>query len=85
VTSESVVRPESKQTAGAEVARARNAEEDEADEVIVKLQHLDVDSADFDSQFAEFSKAVSEHAEADVSAADRWPAGWDAGRSPQAP
>jgi hypothetical protein len=50
---ESVVRPVSEQTAGAEVAQARNAEEDEADEVIAKLRHLDVDSADFDAQFAD--------------------------------
>jgi hemerythrin superfamily protein len=76
---ESVVRPESEQTAGADIVRARNAEEDEADEVIAKLQQLDVDSADFDSQFAEFSKAVSEHAEAEER--DEFPTIRD-GRSP---
>jgi hypothetical protein len=48
-----------------DIVLARNAEEDEADEVIAKPQQLDVDSTDFDRQFAEFSKAVSEHAEAE--------------------
>jgi hypothetical protein len=77
---ESVVRLVSDQTAGAEVAQARNAEEDEADEVIAKLQQLDVDSADFDAQFAEFTKAVSDHAEAEEH--DEFPTIRD-GRSPE--
>jgi hemerythrin superfamily protein len=62
---ESVVRPVTMQTAGADVAEARNAEEDEANEVIASLSKLDVDSEDFERQFAEFKQAVSDHAEAE--------------------
>jgi hypothetical protein len=62
---ESVVRPVSSETAGADVAEARNAEEKEAIEVIAALSKLDVESAECDSQFAEFKQAVSDHAEAE--------------------
>jgi hemerythrin superfamily protein len=62
---ESVVRPVTKETAGDGVVDARNAEEAEADEVIAALSELDVDSADFDAQFADFKQAVSDHAEAE--------------------
>jgi hemerythrin superfamily protein len=62
---ESVVRLVTRETAGEDVAEARNAEEDEANEVIASLSRLDVDSADFDSQFADFKQAVSDHAEAE--------------------
>jgi hemerythrin superfamily protein len=62
---ESVVRPVTQQTAGAEVATARNAEEDEANQVLAALKTLQVDSADFDAKFADFKRAVSDHAEAE--------------------
>ena len=62
---ESVVRPVTKETAGDGVADARNAEENEANEVIAALSELDVDSPEFDEQFAEFKQAVSDHAEAE--------------------
>ena len=62
---EAVVRPVSMQTAGQDVAEARNAEESEADAAVVALSQLDVDSAEFDSQFAAFTAAVSTHAEAE--------------------
>ncbi len=62
---ESVVRLVTKETAGAGVADARNAEENEANEVIAALSKLDVDSPQFDDQFAEFKQAVSDHAEAE--------------------
>lgn len=62
---EAVVRPVTEETAGADVADARNEEEAEADEVIATLKSLAVDSGDFDAKFAEFTKAVSDHAEAE--------------------
>ena len=62
---ESVVRPVTKETAGNGVSDARNAEEKEANEVIAALSELDVDSPEFDDQFAAFKRAVSDHAEAE--------------------
>jgi len=62
---ESVVRPVTKETAGPSVADARNAEEAEANQVIVALSALEVDSAQFDDQLEQFKQAVSEHAEAE--------------------
>ncbi len=47
------------------VADVRNAEENEANEVIAALSELDVDSPEFDEKFAEFKQAVSDHAEAE--------------------
>jgi len=62
---ESVVRPITKETAGEGVADARNAEEAEANDVIAALSELDVDSPEFDEEFATFKQAVSDHAEAE--------------------
>jgi len=62
---EMVLRPVSSDAAGKEVAEARNHEESEANEVLKKLEKLDVGSADFDQLLAEFEKAVDEHAEAE--------------------
>jgi len=62
---EMVLRPASRRSAGAQVAEARNEEEAEANEVLAKLEKLDIGSADFDTQFAEFEKAVDAHAEAE--------------------
>jgi len=62
---ETVVRPVTSKTAGKDVVEARNEEEDEANEAIAALSKLDVDSADFEAQFAEFKQAVTDHAEAE--------------------
>jgi hemerythrin superfamily protein len=62
---ESVIRPVTEEIAGVGVAEARNAEEAEANVVIAALKKLDVDSADFDAKFADFAKAVDDHAEAE--------------------
>ena len=62
---ESVVRPVTEETAGESVADARNAEEAEANALIAALSKLDVNSPEFGSQFAKFTKAVSDHAEAE--------------------
>jgi len=62
---EAVVRPVTMQTAGQDVAEARNAEESEANAAVAALSQLDVDSTEFDNQFAAFTAAVSTHAEAE--------------------
>jgi hypothetical protein len=48
--------------AGAAIADARNKEEDEASHVLAALEKMDVTSADFDRQLAEFQQAVDTHA-----------------------
>ncbi|HEY0486031.1 MAG TPA: hemerythrin domain-containing protein [Mycobacteriales bacterium] len=60
---EMIVRPVSKKIAGEAIADARNKEEDEANHVLAELEKMDVSSADFDRQLAEFEKAVNTHAE----------------------
>jgi hemerythrin superfamily protein len=62
---EAVVRPVAAQTAGEDEAEARNAEEAEADATVAALLELDVDSAEFNTQFAAFKEAVDAHAEAE--------------------
>jgi hemerythrin superfamily protein len=62
---EMVLRPVTSNTAGKAVADARNQEESEANEVLAKLEKLDVASADFDSLLADFEKSVDQHAEAE--------------------
>jgi hypothetical protein len=62
---EMVVRPATAKAGAKDVADARNAEEQEANEVLAELEKLDVGSADFDQQLAGFEKAVDEHAEAE--------------------
>jgi hypothetical protein len=47
---------------GDEVAQARLAEEQEADDAIAELTRLGTDHADFDAKFEEFRQAVLEHA-----------------------
>ena len=64
---EMVVRPVSKSVAGESVADARNHEEAEANEVLKKLEGLDVGSAEFDKTLASFEKSVDEHAEKEQS------------------
>ena len=60
---EMVLRPVSAQTAGHEVADARNAEEREANRVLAQLEHLDVTSGEFEEAFRDFQRSVLEHAE----------------------
>jgi hypothetical protein len=60
-----IVRPivEAEQQGGE--ADERNAEEQQADQSLAVLSAMDVDSDDFEIQFAEFKTAVTEHAEAE--------------------
>jgi iron-sulfur cluster repair protein YtfE (RIC family) len=62
---QAVVRPVTARNAGPEIADARTEEEQQADDVIAQLAVLDVDSDQFDDQFADFKQAVTEHAEAE--------------------
>jgi len=57
-----VLRPVSSQTAGTEVADARNAEEKEANRVLSELDGLDATSPEFDTLFRDFQTSVLEHA-----------------------
>jgi hemerythrin superfamily protein len=59
---EMVLRPVSSQTAGTEVADARNAEEKAANQVLSELDGLDVTSDEFDTLFRKFQESVLEHA-----------------------
>lgn len=60
-----MLRPVSRKTAGDSVAEARNSEEEEANKVLVQLEKLDVDSADFDQLLASFQQDVLRHAESE--------------------
>jgi hemerythrin superfamily protein len=62
---EMVLRPITENIAPEGVAAARNAEEQEANEVLKQLESVDIDSADFQRQFAELKKSVDEHAESE--------------------
>jgi hypothetical protein len=60
---ELVLRPVSTDIAGQAVADARNDEESEANEVLKKLEAMDVDDPDFDIKLKGFQHAVEQHAE----------------------
>jgi hemerythrin superfamily protein len=60
---EMVLRPVTERIAGAGVADARNAEEQEANVVLKRLEKVDLESPDFERQFAELKDAVDAHAE----------------------
>jgi hemerythrin superfamily protein len=62
---EMVLRPVTEKIAASGVAEARNAEEQEANEVLKKLEDVDLESPDFDRQFAELKEAVDAHAESE--------------------
>ena len=62
---EMILRPVSSEAAGESVTDARNEEEAEANEVLKRLEKMDVDSAEFTSLLAEFRSSVEEHAEAE--------------------
>jgi hemerythrin HHE cation binding domain-containing protein len=59
---EMVLRPISSKDAGAEVADARNEEEREATRTLTVLEMMDVSGTEFDRMFAEFERAVLDHA-----------------------
>lgn len=60
---EMIVRPVAKDTAGPREADARNHEEQEANKVLAQLEKMDVTGTEFDARFAEFERAVIDHAE----------------------
>lgn len=62
---EMIVRPVTKDAAGEGVADARNHEEAQANEVLQKLEKMDVSSAEFDELLASFEKSVDDHAESE--------------------
>jgi hemerythrin superfamily protein len=62
---EMVLRPVTSKAGGDAIAGARNEEEAEANEVLKKLESMDVTTADFDAQLTEFEKSVDDHAEAE--------------------
>src|SRR3954471_20406160 len=55
---EMVLRPVTSNAVGKDVADARNQEESDANEVLKKLEKLDVTTADFDALLADFEKSV---------------------------
>src|SRR3954451_25001330 len=60
---EMIVRPLTRKAPGGEqVADSRMAEENEAKEVLAKLEKMDVDSAEFTATFQEFRLSVLKHA-----------------------
>lgn len=59
---EMVLRPVSREAAGDAVAEARNAEEKEANEVLARLEDMDVDSMEFGDAFTDFERSVLAHA-----------------------
>jgi hemerythrin superfamily protein len=59
---EMVLRPISTKDAGTDVAAARNEEEREAARDLTVLEMMDVSSAEFDRKFADFERAVLDHA-----------------------
>jgi len=60
-----VLRPNTAERVNQRIAKARTEEEVEATKALAELEHLDVDSTAFAASFAEFEKAVTEHAEAE--------------------
>jgi hemerythrin superfamily protein len=64
---EMVLRPVTEKAGAESVAKARNQEEAEANEVLKELEKMDVASADFDAKLASFEKSVDEHAEKEES------------------
>jgi hemerythrin HHE cation binding domain-containing protein len=59
---EMILRPISSKDAGTEVTDARNEEEREAARDLTVLEMMDVSSAEFDRMFADFERAVLDHA-----------------------
>lgn len=63
---EMIIRPLTRKAPGGEqIAEGRMEEENEAKEVLAKLEKMDVDTAEFTSMFQEFRTSVLEHAAAE--------------------
>jgi len=62
---ELVLRPVTERVAGEGLAKARDAEEKEANAVLAHLERMSLDDPDFDAQFVAFEEAVDRHAEAE--------------------
>lgn len=62
-----VLRPNTSERADAKVAAERTEEEVEATKALAQLEKMDIESPAFAASFAEFEKAVTEHAEAEES------------------
>ena len=60
-----ILRPVTRETAGVQETDQRNQEEAKADQVLAELGSLDAAGPDFAAKFADFTKAVSDHAEAE--------------------
>jgi len=60
---EMILRPETTNASGKEVADARNDEEAEATEVLKELESMEVDTPAFSTKFEDFKASVSEHAD----------------------
>ncbi len=60
---EMVLRPVSRRSAGPDVVKARNHEEEQAAKVLSGLEKLDVTGPEFERQIATLEQAVSDHAE----------------------
>jgi hemerythrin superfamily protein len=77
---EMVLRPVTRQTAGIDVADARNAEEKAANAALAALEKMDVTSPEFDAAIQDFQRTVLDHAAAEEK--EEFPA-VVAGRSPE--
>lgn len=64
---ELVLRPVTEKVAGESVAKARNQEEKEANEVLAQLEKLSVDDPSFAAQLDTLERSVDAHAEAEES------------------
>ncbi len=66
---EEIVHPSAKSeiSGGDKIVSARLAEENEAKQALAALENVEVDSAEFDSKFAELRTSVISHAEAEES------------------
>ncbi|MBX6388500.1 MAG: hemerythrin domain-containing protein [Frankia sp.] len=60
---EMVLRPVTRKVAGADLADARNQEEDKATRLLAELEKTDVSSADFDTRLRQLEQEVGQHAE----------------------
>jgi hemerythrin superfamily protein len=60
---EMVLRPVTRSIGEAEIAQARNEEEDQANHVLADLEKLDCDTQEFDEVFATFETAILRHAQ----------------------
>jgi len=62
---EMILRPVSRRSAGPEVVKARNDEEQKATRMLGRMEKMDVSSPEFEHDLAELEQMVSDHAEAE--------------------